>query len=215
MRSKIAIAVVGVLACVALAAGMVGPRQAEADRVSARAGDVVVDEGMVRAGDVVIDENGVRIEDGPSIDLEEEGDGATDRDSAGDEADDESQENAPVGEGEMLLKLRGDEGVGFSGTCSVGDEEKEIEGQVPEEFTFALEGDELECELSKEGEDGTLKVVLLSENSRSVQKVSGEGTMKFSFSDGGVSSSMSSASGSSSAVNQSSVVQSSSSSSVR
>lgn len=225
MRPTIVFAVLGVLASVALAAGLVGPAPAEVDKkdggVSARAGDAVVSDGVIRAGDAVVgdgvvragnavvDEDGARIEDGPSVE-------GADQDSVGDEGNEEGQESAPVGEGGVVLKLKGDEGVEFSGTCSVGGGEKEIGGQVPDEFTFVLEGDELACEIRKEGNDGTLKLVLLSGDDRIVQRVSGDSTLKFTYSDNGVSSSTSSVSSSSSVVSQSSsVVQSSSSSTSR
>lgn len=223
MRPKAVFAILGALTSVALAAGLVGTGFAQADAEDGegvRAGDVTVEDGVVRAGDVVIDESGVRIEGGPSIDSGEEsrtGDGesgSVEEEGSSDEGDVEDEESTPVGDGEVLLKLKGDEGVEFSGTCSVGGEEQEIQGQVPEEFTFALDGDELECEVRKEG-DGTLKLVLLSGDDRISQRVSGDGTLKFSYSGNGVSSSTSSVSGSSSAVNQSSVVQSSSSSTSR
>ena len=204
----------GVLASVALAAGLVGLGSAQADKkdggASARAGDAVVGDGEVRAGNAVVDEDGARIEGDPPVDGNEEQEGAEEGGS-GDNGNEEGQESAPVGEGEVVLKLKGDEGVGFSGTCSVGGEEKEISGQVPEEFTFVLDGDELQCELRKEGGDGTLKTVILSDNGRSVQSMNGEGTLKFTYSGDGISSSMSS--GSSSVVNQSSSVTQSGSSS--
>ena len=165
---------------------------------------------VVRAGDAVVDGSGVHIEGGPSVD------GANvrvgdDENGSGEEGKEDQDEGAPVGDGEVVLRLKGDEGVEFSGTCSVGGEEQEFQGRVPEEFGFKLDGDELECEVRKEGE-GTLRMVLLSGNSRSVQTVAGDGTVKLSFSGNSVSSSTSS--GSSSAVSQSSssVSQSSSSS---
>ena len=218
MRPKAVFAVLGVLACVALAVGLVGTESAGADRKDGavvRAGDVAIDSGVVRAGDVVVDESGVRIEDGPSVGNDEES-GFGEEEGSNGEGVVEDEEGTPVGDGEVVLRLKGDEGVEFSGTCSVGGEEQEIKGQVPQEFTFEIDGDELECEVRKEGDDGTLKLVLLSGDDRIVQKVSGDSTMKFTYSDNGVSSSTSSVSGSSSVVSQSSsVVQSSSSSTIR
>lgn len=204
MRPKAIFAVLGVLASAALAVGLVGPRFAEADREDraavVRAGDAEVGGGVVRAGNAVVDEAGARIEDGPSVDGPVVGENEEDR------------ESTPVGDGEVELRFRGDEGVEFSGTCSTGGEEQKMEGQVPEEFTFGLDGDELECEVRNQG-DGTLKMVLISGNSRSVQAVNGDSTMKITFSENGGSSSKSSSS--SNGVSQSSsssVVQSSSSS---
>ncbi len=209
MRPKAVFAVLGVLASVALVVvGLVGPSPAEADREDGvRAGGAVVGSGEVRAGNAVVDEDGARIESDSSADGDEEG-------SSSEEQTGEDGRNTPSGDDEVVLRMKGDEGVEFSGTCSVGDEEQEIKGQVPEEFTFELDGDELECEIDTEGDEGTLKMVLVSGNSRNVQAVSGDSTMKFTYSGNGISSStISSSSGSSSVVNQSSsVVQSSSSS---
>ena len=212
MRPKAIFAILGALASVALAAGLTGPELAKADREDsavARAGDAVGDGGVVRAGNAVVDEDGARIEGGPSVDGEEGG--------SGDEAAGEEEEGAPAEDGEAVLKIRGDEGVEFSGTCSVGGEERELKGQVPEEFTFVLDGDELECEISKEGGDGTLQVVLVSGDDRIAQRVTGDSTTKLTYSGNGVSSSSTSSSSSSNNVvtqsSSSSVVQSSSSSS--
>ena len=208
MRPKAIITLVGVLASIALLVGLLETGTAEADREDeVRAGDAVVSDTEVRAGNAVVDENGARIEGVPSAD------GAEDR--AEDEQAEEDGEGTPAGE--AVLSMRGDEGVEFSGTCSVGGEEEEIEGQVPEEFTFKLDGDELECEIETEG-DGMLKMILVSGNDRMIQKVSGGGTTELTFSDNGVSSSTSSStsvsgSGTSSVVNQSSSVVRSSSSS--
>ena len=191
VRPKAVIALLGALASIALVVGLLEIRPAVADREDGvRAGNAVANGAEVRAGNAVVDEDGARIEGGPSVD------GAA--------------------AGEAVLRMKGDEGVGFSGTCSVGGEEEEIEGQVPEELTFALDGDELECEIETEG-DGMLKMVLTSGNDRMVQKVSGGGTTELSYSGNGVSSSSSSSTSvsgsgsSSSVVNQSSSVSSSSS----
>ena len=204
MGPKVVIILLGALASIALVVGLLETRPAAADKEDGvRAGNAVVNGAEVRAGDAVVDENGARIEGGPSAN------GAAAR--AEDEEDGESTEA-----GEAVLRMKGDEGVGFSGTCSVGGEEEEIEGQVPEELTFALDGDELECEIETEG-DGMLKMVLTSGNDRMVQKVSGGGTTELSYSGNGVSSSSSSSTSvsgsgsSSSVVNQSSSVSSSSS----
>ena len=216
MRPKAVFAILGVLASAALVAALMGPELAKADRKGAAA--------AVRAGDAVVSGPNARIEGGPSVQgakasvgdgedgstEEDEGtvdgeDGSTDERNSGGEA---AEESAPS-DGEVVLKMKGDEGVGFSGTCSVVGEEEEFEGQVPEEFTIALDGEELECEIRKEDGDGTLKVVLVSENNRIVQQTNDEGTMSISYSDNGGSSS-SSVSGSSNVVIQSSSTSSSS-----
>ena len=233
MRPKAIFAVSGALASVALTAGLVsiGPAGADGEKGDAmvRAGDVVVGDGTVRAGDAVIDESGVRIEGGSSI-VNDEGNvseagsveesGSDEEGASDEEGTEEDQESTPVGEDEVVMRLKGDEGVEFSGTCSVGGEEQEIKGKVPDEFTFGLDGGELECEIRKEGGDGALKMVLVSGNDRVVQKVNGDSTLKFTYSDDGVSSSTTSGSGSSNVVSQSSsssssIVQSNSSSTSR
>ena len=203
MRNKAVFAVLGILVSIALAAWLVGPGLAEDGRKNGggiSAGDVEIGDGVVRAGNAVIDDAGVRIEGGPSD--------RNDGDGSGDETDGEDRKGTPVADGEAVLKFMGDEGVEFSGKCSVGGDEQEMAGQVPDEFTFQLDGDELECEVRKEGDNGKLKMILLSGNSRSVQGVTGDSTMKLTFSGNGASSSTNS--GSSSIVSQSSssVVQS-------
>ncbi len=90
------------------------------------------------------------------------------------------------------LKIGGDPGTGFSGSCTVGDKEpQQISGQVPESFTYDLKGRPLDCEISSEGE---LQVELtVGENVRSVQRISG-GTLNLTYENGSISSSSSSGS---------------------
>lgn len=97
---------------------------------------------------------------------------------------------------EATLEIRGERGIGFSGTCETGGEETEVSGQVPESFSYQLDG-RLECEISKEGADpGALEVAFTDgQNTRAVQQISG-GTLDFTYDDGHISfSSSSSASG--------------------
>jgi hypothetical protein len=113
---------------------------------------------------------------------------------------------------EATLEMNGDLGTEFSGSCTVGDEETEVSGQVPESFTYELDGERLECEISKEGTEGDLEVVFTAGNNvNSVQRISG-GTLKFTYENGRLSSSTSSGSGGSSS-SSSQVVSSSQSSS--
>lgn len=93
------------------------------------------------------------------------------------------------------MKMGGDEGVKFSGTCTIGGKEETIEGRVPQEFAFEIGEGELECEIRKEGE-GKLKMVLVSGNDRIVQKINGDSTLKLNYSSDGVSSSTTSGSSS-------------------
>ena len=102
---------------------------------------------------------------------------------------------------EVTLSIEGDPGTGFSGTCSVGDEENELSGQVPESYGYDLEGQQLECEIRQEGA-GSLKILLTGPGDRIEQQINNPGgTISLAYSENGVSSSTSS-SGSSSSVNQ-------------
>jgi hypothetical protein len=102
---------------------------------------------------------------------------------------------------EITLSIEGDPETGFSGTCSVGDEENELSGQVPESFGYDLEGQQLECKIRQEGA-GSLKILLTGPGDRIEQQINNPGgTISLVYSENGVSSSTSS-SGSSSSVNQ-------------
>ena len=95
---------------------------------------------------------------------------------------------------EATLELQGEPGTEFSGSCTVGDEEpEEISAQVPESFTYELEGRPLECEISPEGD---IQVALTVGSVHSVQRISG-GTLKLTYENGSISSSLSSSAGSS------------------
>jgi hypothetical protein len=111
---------------------------------------------------------------------------------------------------EVTLSLDGDAGTEFSGTCSIGGEEESFEGQVPENFSYDLGGQQLECEIQKQDGDGTLDVLLTGPGDLIRQQIgSSGGTINLTYSENGGSSSSTSSSGSSSSVNQ--VVSSSSS----
>ncbi len=116
---------------------------------------------------------------------------------------------------EVTLKIGGDEGTEFSGTCTIGDEEEDVEGQVSESFEFELDGQELECELRKQ-DVGDLKITLSGDGTRAMQRVSSsKATIKFTYDDGSVSFSTTSSSGSGGQVTSSQVVSSSSSQTIR
>ena len=114
---------------------------------------------------------------------------------------------------QAVLEMEGSEGTEFSGSCTVGDEEMEISGQVPDSFTYDLDGNRLDCEIRKESADGDLKVTFTSGNAKSTQQISG-GTLNLTYENGRLSS-FSSSSGSSgnSASSSQQVVSSSSQSS--
>ena len=70
---------------------------------------------------------------------------------------------------------------------------------MPESFTYELDGERLECEISKESAEGDLEVVFTAGNNvNSVQRISGGrisggrisgGTLKFTYENGRLSSS--------------------------
>lgn len=98
---------------------------------------------------------------------------------------------------EVTLEVGGDDGTRFSGLCLVGGQEKVIGGRVPARYGYHLGGDELECEIRKEG-SGALEVVLAAgSNVRSVQRTSAQkSTINFAYSSsGGISSSIHGSSG--------------------
>jgi putative autotransporter adhesin-like protein len=104
-------------------------------------------------------------------------------------------------EDQALLELKGDSGTEFSGSCAVGDEEpEEISGQVPQSFTYDLDGKPLKCEITSEG---NIEANLTAGNTNSVQRFDG-GTLSLSYENGSISSSVSSSSGSSRQVSSSS-----------
>lgn len=121
------------------------------------------------------------------------------------------------GRGERVsLEIRGSPGTAFSGVCSVGDEQAEIAGEVPQRFVYYPEGREIHCELRKEDAgSGNLKVVLAAPGNRIVQQTNAEsGNVELTFSGNGGSSSVSTSttsSGSGSQVSSSSSSVSSSS----
>src|SRR5215208_4940796 len=104
---------------------------------------------------------------------------------------------------EATLEINGDVGTEFYGSCTVGDEEMEVSGQVPESFSYELDGERLECEISKESAQGDLEVAFTAENNvNSVKRISG-GTLKLVYENGRLSSSStSSGSGASSSSSQ-------------
>jgi hypothetical protein len=99
--------------------------------------------------------------------------------------------------------MSGDVGTEFYGSCTVGDEEMEVSGLVPESFSYELDGERLECEISKESAQGDLEVAFTAGNNvNSVKRISG-GTLKLVYENGRLSStSTSSGSGASSSSSQ-------------
>jgi hypothetical protein len=95
---------------------------------------------------------------------------------------------------EATLEMSGDVGTEFYGSCTVGDEEMEVSGQVPESFSYELDGEHLECEISRESAQGDLEVAFTAGNNvNSVKRISG-GTLKLVYENGRLSSSSTSSS---------------------
>ena len=215
MKRTIKLAAVGALSVVTVATALVVAQRAGADGDSGGRNDVAVQNGdaaVARSG-------GGNVEARAGGAVARTGDGGTEARTgvAQEESSEQSPERRDDGERgeavmeEVLIKIEGDEGVEFSGTCTVDGEKETLAGQVPREFTFELGGGGLECEISKEGA-GALRVVLVSGDDRVVQRVSGDSTLKLAYSSNrSVSSSTTSTSGSSSSIRQSSSVSSSSS----
>ena len=69
--------------------------------------------------------------------------------------------NATAPSREVTLKIEGSPGTEFSGTCIIGGkEEKKLSGRVPKRFIYELDGQRLECEISKQSSNsGQMKVV--------------------------------------------------------
>jgi hypothetical protein len=79
---------------------------------------------------------------------------------------------------EVTLQIEGDPGTAFSGTCIVGDEKREISGQVPERFVYELGVRKLECEIHKRGRDaGAMKIVLTAGNINHVQQTESQSSI--------------------------------------
>jgi hypothetical protein len=117
------------------------------------------------------------------------------------------QTGGDSGEDQARLEIKGDSGTEFSGSCTVGDGgTEEIGGQVPQSFTYDLNGNPLRCEIASEDD---IEVNLTVGNTRSVQRVSG-GTLNLTYDNGSISSSTSSSSVSSSSSSSQQVVVSSS-----
>jgi hypothetical protein len=96
--------------------------------------------------------------------------------------------------GKVTLKIEGSPGAEFSGTCSVGDNENKINGEVPKTFTYEPDGQRLSCEIRKHNSDsGALKVMFTAGgHTNSVQQTSAEGgaiTLRYD-SDGGANLSL-------------------------
>ena len=169
MSAKVAFALAVIPASLLILASCdVNARSGEGSQAAdARAGDGAV----ARAGDAVA----------------RAGAGAVTR--AGDveaRANDDSEHPAR----KVTLDIRGERGTRFSGTCSIGGEDRRIGGRVPESYSYELSGKKLECEIRKDG-PGTLEAVLAAGDCvRSVHRQTGAGSgfIRLTYSGDGASS---------------------------
>jgi hypothetical protein len=128
--------------------------------------------------------------------------------------------DATAPSGEVTLKIEGSPGTEFSGTCIVGGkEEKKVSGRVPKRFIYELDGQPLECEISKQSSNsGEMKVEFSAGGqTNSVQQTSTQGSSLTLLYDGHgstalVSSSTSVSGDQASSTSQVSVLQSNSTS---
>ncbi|MDQ4106054.1 MAG: hypothetical protein M3157_02615 [Actinomycetota bacterium] len=166
-----------------------GEAEVRAGDGQAQAGDATAGNSEARAGDVVAGDG-----DGGEARVEAQGDGSGDP------------------PGRVRLEIEGEPGTRFSGMCTVGGEEREVSGRVPERFIYEPDGREVECEVRTLDPDAgplTFSVIASGENQRQRIRATGD-TISLAYSGNSISYTTSSASG---AASQSSTITSSSSSS--
>lgn len=124
-------------------------RRAKKAGVVVRAGNSAV---VARAGEAVVRVGGLKTAKGEGAD-------------------------GPASSGEVTLKIEGSPGTEFSGTCVVGGKEEKVSGRVPKRFIYELDGQPLECEISKQSSNsGEMKVEFSAEGHTStVQQSSIQG----------------------------------------
>jgi hypothetical protein len=86
--------------------------------------------------------------------------------------------DASAPSGEVTLKIEGSPATEFSGTCIIGGKvEKKLSGRVPKRFIYELDGQRLECEISKQSSNsGQMKVEFSAGgDTNSVQQTSTQG----------------------------------------
>jgi hypothetical protein len=85
--------------------------------------------------------------------------------------------DATASSGEVTLKIKGSPTTEFSGTCIIGGKEEKISGRVPKRFIYQLDGQRLECEISKQSSNsGQMKVEFSAGgHTNSVQQTSTQG----------------------------------------
>ena len=76
----------------------------------------------------------------------------------------------------VTVEVGGERGTKFSGTCSVGDEEKRIGRRVPQSYYWESSGEKLECEILKNGPGALEVMVTAGDDVYSVQRQTGAGS---------------------------------------
>ncbi len=116
---------------------------------------------------------------------------------AAEEKPEEAAQGESANTGEAVLRIEGDPQTKFSGSCAVGDQEGEaIAGRARESFDYELDGQRLTCEIRNET-GGDMEVVLEVGNDSSVQSTNAKGaTIRLTYSEGAISSSVISSSSS-------------------
>ena len=92
--------------------------------------------------------------------------------------------DASAPSGEVTLKIEGSPGTEFSGTCIIGSKEKKVSGRVPKRFIYQLDGQPLECQISKQSSNsGEMKVEFSAgDDTNSVQQtISHGGTLTLRY----------------------------------
>ena len=223
MNTRALIVLAAVSASALVLAGCGGDQQEQAQQPAGDRADTGADE-RTGATDGETVERSASTEDTKAATTRAEDTGARagDNAAAGNGRATEEGSGGDGGGGERVsLEIRGSPGTAFSGVCSVGNEEAELAGEVPQRFVYYPEGREIHCELRKEDAgSGNLKVVLAAPGNRIVQQTNAEsGTVELTFSGNGSGSSSVStsttSSGSGSQVSSSSSSVSSSSSNSR
>jgi hypothetical protein len=95
---------------------------------------------------------------------------------------------------EATLEIKGDSGIEFSGSCTVGDEESQISGQAPQSFVYELGGRRLDCQIRKDSSGGNLQLIFTAGGTRAVQQISG-GALNLTYDNGMISFSSSGSGG--------------------
>ena len=167
------------------------PKNGARGEAGARAGEAVARGNGARAGEVKAGTDGAGVRAGEARVGK---DGAEIAGSDGEDAGAKAEgEDGPV---EVTLRLTGDPGTAFSGTCSAQGTERKLGGRVPEHFVFAPGDQGLRCELRADG-GGALGIFLTDGAGVSSEQrtTADQSTLRFTYRNGSVTSTTSSTSG--------------------